>query len=440
MKKRNRIYKDIFILGLALFSMFFGAGSIIFPPYLGMSAASSWLPSFMAYFIADFGLAVLALFAMLKNHGDVENITGRLGRLSGILLTSVIILCIGPLLAIPRTGATTYEMGVKPLFGDSATLAVITSLVYYSIILVMTLRQSSVIDIIGKFLTPLLFIGLMAVIIKGIITPIGPIAKQALISGVITEGITAGYQTMDVLAALAFGIIIIKSVTQKGYHSEREKHRVVAWASLVASGGMLLVFCGLAYLGATTSTLYELKIGRAQLLTNIIQNLMGSGGVVLLGIVVFLACLTTGTALTSTTAQYFSQLSNGRISYKALVIIVCIFSAVITNIGLDFIIAFASPILSVVYPAAIVLIVLTFFADYVRNVYVYRLAALGAMIINVIEILASWGVPIISVSWLPLAKYGFAWVVPAILCGIVGALLPVSVMRKRSRHASQEIF
>lgn len=431
MIKENRLYNDIFILGLALFSMFFGAGSIIFPPYLGLISSSSWLSSFGAYFIADFGFAVLALFAMLKAGGDVDAITGKMGKIPGTLLTSTIILCIGPLLAIPRTGATTYEMSVKVIFGDSPMLLAITSIVFFGLVLLMTLRESAVVDIIGKYLTPILFVGLMAVIIKGIITPIGPIAEP-LVNDVIKEGIIAGYQTMDVLGALAFGIIIVKTVAQKGYHKESEKQKIIATASLVAAAGMFLIFCGLAYLGATTSTLYGTQIGRAELLTNIIQHLMGDGGNILLGLVVFLACLTTGAALTSTTAEYFSNLSNGRVGYKTLIVIICIFSAIITNSGLDFIISFAGPILNIVYPAAIVLIILTFFQNYIQNVYVYRFAVLAAMIVNIIEILGSAGKVNLSIAWLPFSQYNFAWVVPAIICGILGAFIPGAASKNKN--------
>ena len=432
MIKENRLYNDICILGLALFSMFFGAGSIIFPPYLGMISSSSWLSSFGAYFIADFGFAVLALFAMLKAGGDVDAITSKMGKIPGTLLTSTIILCIGPMLAIPRTGATTYEMSIKVIFGDSPMLLAITSIVYFGLVLLMTLRESAVVDIIGKYLTPVLFVGLMAVIIKGIITPIAPIAPQPLVNDVIKEGIIAGYQTMDVLGALAFGIIIVKTVAQKGYHKESDKQKIVATASLVAAAGMFLIFCGLAYLGATTSTLYGTEIGRAELLTNIIQHLMGSGGNILLGIVVFLACLTTGAALTSTTAEYFSNLSKGKISYKTLIIVICIFSAIITNSGLDFIISFAAPILNIVYPAAIVLIVLTFFQNYIRSVYVYRFAVLAAMIVNILEILESTGKITFSITCLPFAQYNFAWVVPAIVCGIIGAFIPGAALKNKN--------
>lgn len=418
----NSSNRNILVFGFALFSMFFGAGNIIFPPYIGLIAAANWIPGFVSYFIADIGLALLAMFAILKCGGDVELITGRLGRISGILLTSIIILCIGPLLAIPRTGAATYELGVNLLVGESTASAIITSVIFFGITLALTLRQSSVVDIIGKILTPTLFIGLMALIIKGIITPIGPVAENPLLDRIIASGIISGYQTMDVLGALAFGIIIVKSATEKGAHSYSEKRRLIGSASLVAAGCLFLVYCGLTYLGATVSTLYDPDISRAQLVINIVEHIFSSGGIILLCIVVALACLTTSVALVSTTAEYFSRLAKGKLTYKALVIGVCVMSAVISNVGLDSIITIASPILKLVYPCTLVLIFLTFFQNRIKNQNVYRFSATGAMLISFLEILHGLDMPVGFVAHLPLGEYGFGWILPSIAFAMTGAL------------------
>lgn len=427
--EKNNRNKNILVFGFALFSMFFGAGNIIFPPYIGLTAAGSWFSGFIAYFIADIGLALLTIFAILKNEGDVEAITGRLGRIPGILLTSVIILCIGPLLAIPRTGAATYELGVKFLAGESTVSAIITSVVFFGITLALTLRESSVVDIIGKILTPALFIGLMVLIIKGIITPIGPVAESPLLDGVIASGIISGYQTMGVLGSLALGIFIVNYATQKGAHSYDEKRKLIAPASFVAAGCLLLVYGGLTYLGATASMLYGPEISRAQLVIHIVEHIAGSGGIILLCIVVALACLTTSAALVGTTATYFSRLSKGKFSYKALVIVVCILSAVMSNVGLDTIIAIASPVLTLVYPCALVLIVLTFFKDRIKNKNIYIFSAVGAMCISFLEILHGLNLPVGFVAQFPMSEYGFAWIIPAIVCGAAGALFSKGKIR-----------
>ena len=425
MLKQNRLYVDIVVLGFAIFSMYFGAGNIIFPPYLGLTSSSDWQISFFAYFLADIVFATIAMFALLKVGGHIEYLTHKIGTIAGILLTSSIILSIGPLIALPRTGATTYEMLVVPFFGDNLTNSIITSIIYYGLILIFTLKPTTMIEILGKFLTPTLFIGLIIVIIKGIITPFGDISSVQSSKNVILEGMLAGYQTLDVLAALAFGIIIIKAVSDKGeYESPILRYKLIGYASIVAAIFIFIIYFGLTYLGATTSTTYTVDIARASLLNNIIFHLFGSAGNLLLGIIVFLACFTTGSALTSLTAEYFSKLSHRRISYTTLIFVVTIFSIIITNIGLEFIISFASPILAVVYPGAIVLVILIFFEKSIKNDNIYKFASFGAMGFSLLEVISEKTLHIEFLSKMPLHEYGFAWILVSVIFGIIGAFIP----------------
>lgn len=372
--------KDKWIVGLALFSMFFGAGNVIFPPYLGMTAASMWVPAFICYYIADIGLAMLAILAMLKCDSDIEGITCRIGRIPAVLLSTLVVLCVGPMLAIPRTAATTFEMGVSPIFPGVNPL--VASIAFFVLIWVLCVKEASVVDIVGKFLTPALFIGLMIVIIKGIIDPLGPIAAEPKVSNIISSGIISGYQTMDVLAALIFGVIIVKTVKEKGYTEIKVKNAVIGGAGLVAGAGLLIVYFGLAHLGATASTMYGVDVSRSTLILEIIKNLLGNVGMVIFGIVVALACITTAVALVSSSGAYFSRLSKGRVSYKVIVTIVCVISPVIANIGLDEIIAISEPVLSIVYAPALTLIILTIVGDKIKNDNVFKAAALGAFLIS----------------------------------------------------------
>ena len=397
--------KDKWIVGLALFSMFFGAGNVIFPPYLGMTAASMWVPAFICYYIADIGLAMLAILAMLKCDSDIEGITCRIGRIPAVLLSTMVVLCVGPMLAIPRTAATTFEMGVSPIFPGVNPL--VASIAFFVLIWVLCVKEASVVDIVGKFLTPALFIGLMIVIIKGIIDPLGPIAAEPKVSNIISSGIISGYQTMDVLAALIFGVIIVKTVKEKGYTEIKAKNAVIGGAGLVAGAGLLIVYFGLAHLGATASTMYGVDVSRSTLILEIIKNLLGNVGMVIFGIVVALACITTAVALVSSSGAYFSRLSKGRVSYKVIVTIVCVISPVIANIGLDEIIAISEPVLSIVYAPALTLIILTIVGDKIRNDNVFKAAALGAFLISVLETAANHGLGFQFVNYLPLHHFGF---------------------------------
>ena len=412
--------KDIFVIGFALFSMFFGAGNVIFPPYLGLSCGAEWFLGFICYYLADIGLALAALFAVLRR-GGAEGITGRLGRIPSALLMSAIVLCIGPMLAIPRTAATTYEMSLAPLV--SGVSPVLFSALFFLLILLLCLKESAVVDIVGKVLTPALLIGLLVLIVRGVIDPIGPVPDRVLVDNVPFTGIEAGYQTMDVLAALVFGIIVLKSARDKGYDDPKEQFRVVAGAGIVAGAALLAVYLGLTYLGVTTSAFFDLTVLRTFLVVSIVRNLMGYPGVILFSVVVALACVTTAVALVSSAASHFSRLSGGRISYTLLTVVICVFSAVVSNFGLDQIVSIATPVLNIVYPPTLVLIALSFFDRHIRSDLTVRLAALGALAASVLAVAEELGAPLAFLSRLPLASLGFGWVLPAVACGLLGALM-----------------
>jgi len=423
MLKHNRFLKDSFIIGFALFSMYFGAGNIIFPPYLGLTSSDNWIVAFLSYFMADIGLATLAMFAVLKAGGRIENLTYKIGKTAGVLLTSIIILCIGPLIILPRTGATTYEMLVVPFFGSSFTNSLITSIIYYGLILVVVLKPTTLIEILGKILAPVLFIGLLILIIQGVISPIGggEIVKSSLkTSTIIFDGMLAGYQTLDVLGAFVFGIIILKAISDKSIYIEKQQIKLIAYASIVAAALIFIIYFGLTYLGAVTSTVYDTNIDRATLLNNIVFSLFGSSGNLLLGIVAFLACFTTAAGNTGIISEYFSKLSNRKISYKTLAVVFTIFSIIFANIGLEFIISIAFPILAIVYPVALVLVILSLFDDFIKNDNVYKLASFSTIIYCVLEVISKNMFESSFLEYIPFYEIGFSWVIPATIFGIIG--------------------
>ncbi len=429
MQKSNNTVRNIIVVGFALFSMFFGAGNVIFPPYLGMESGPQWLLGFSAYFIADIGLALLGVFALLRV-GSSEAVTLRLGKIPAELLMCAIILCIGPMVAIPRTSATTFEMAISPNL--SGVSPVLFSVLFFALILALCIKESAVVDIVGKVLTPLLLVGLFAIIIKGIVTPLGEIAALPQIANAAVTGIKAGYQTMDALAALPFGIIVLQSVTAKGYDSGRKQFRVVGGAAVLAGVLLLCVYMGLAYLGATVSAQYTSDIGRAQLIMALVEALMGKVGVILFGVVVGLACVTTAIALTSSAAAYFAELCRGKVSYKVFVIAICVFSAVVSNLGLDRIVAVAAPVLDVIYPPTLVLIFISLLAPRLPD-RVSRGAAIGALLTSVLCTLNANGIHIPFMANLPLYDLGLSWLLPAVIFGLAASLLPGRPQTREAR-------
>ncbi|HSQ88652.1 branched-chain amino acid transport system II carrier protein, partial [Romboutsia sp.] len=221
MSKTN---KDVVIIGFALFAMFFGAGNLIFPPYLGVVSGSSWLTGFGGFLLADVGLALLAVAAAAKCNGELSEVLGRSGKNLAIVLGSAIMICLGPLLAIPRTAATTFEMGVSPL--ASGFNPILFSIIFFSLTFILTIKPSKVVDIIGQYLTPALLVALGVLIVKGIISPLGEISPTPMIQDIFAEGVKQGYQTMDALGAVALSTVIIISLTNKGYTDQKQKIKV----------------------------------------------------------------------------------------------------------------------------------------------------------------------------------------------------------------------
>ena len=416
-------FKDVIVFGFALFAMFFGAGNLIFPPYLGIITGPEWLTAFGGFTFADAGLALLAVMATAKYDGNVIALFKRAGLKLAIVLGCADILCIGPFLAIPRTGATTYEMGIMPLLGNTIPIAVFAA-IFFIITYVLTIKPSKVVDIVGRVLTPALLIALAVIIVKGVISPLGPIVEEPMIQGVVGEGIAQGYQTMDAFAAIALASVLIVSLNEKGYNTVGDKLKAIMKSGVLACVGLALVYGGLCFLGATVSTMYGVDAQQSQVIVNITEGLLGQTGKVILAVCVALACLTTSIGLTSATGQFFEKLSGGKLKYKTVVLAVCIFSACMASIGVGGIIKVASPVLSIVYPPTIVLVILAFFTEKIQNDNVYKFAVYTSLIVSILTVIQSYGVAMPFLDYLPLKEFGFNWVVPVLIAGVIGHFVP----------------
>ena len=426
MKKTN---KDIIIVGFALFAMFFGAGNLLFPPFSGLITGKSWLTGFTGFILADVGLSLLAILAIAKCNGEVSKIFSRAGHKLSIALGCAIMICIGPLLAIPRTAATTFEMGIQPIF--SGFNSIVFSIIFFGITLLLTIKPSKVVDIIGSYLTPALLVALLVLIGMGIFNPLGEI-QPSTIEGVFSEGVFQGYQTLDALGAVSLGAVIITSIANKGYTKQKEQVSMTFKAGLVAGAGLLVVYGGLTYLGATVSGLFESNVSQAGLIVSITEMLLGFPGKVILGIIVMLACLTTAIGLTSATGQYFSKLSNNKVKYETIVTVVCVFSLVVSNFGVDKIIQFSAPILTFVYPPTIVLVVFTLFGEFIKNDNVFKFGTYAALFISILNIMSDFGVKVPLINNLPLYSLGFNWVVPVIIASVIGFFVKSSRYKLKS--------
>lgn len=415
--------KDVFVIGFAIFAMFFGAGNLIFPPFLGMTGGSNWFLSFLCFIIMDIGLSVLTLLVVTKIGRGAKGITEKLGGKVSVLILALNIICLGPLIALPRTAATAYEFSVAPFF--PAINTTVFSVIFFAIVVLFCLKQSKVIDIIGTFFAPLILAALLFLIIKGIVSPLGAIELGANAGEAVQDGVNAGYQTMDVMAAMVFSASILLAVKQKGYTSGNKQFKIVSAAGILATVILFVVYGGLAYLGATVSGMYPPDIDRVQLLIAIVGALLGEQGTVLLGILVCAACLTPAIGLLSSAASFFEKQCGGAISYHVFVIGFAVISCVISNFGITKILALASPILNILYPVLVLLVVMGLFGNYITNHNAYRFAAFGTAAISVLSVLEqSFGMEF-GMAGLPLYQFGFQWLVPALVCGVIGACIPL---------------
>lgn len=422
--------KDLFVIGFALFAMFFGAGNLIFPPYLGLISGHQWWVGFLGFTITDAGLGLLAIIALSKYDGNLNALASRINKTFAIIISTAIILCIGPFLATPRTAATTYEVGILPIFGESVN-RYLFSVIFFIVVFLLSIRSSKVVDIIGTFLTPSLLICMIILIIKGIISPIGKISETSMIDNVLQRGITDGYQTMDALAGCMFALVVINAVKTRNYSSQKTKIKATILSGIIAAVFLALIYGGLLYLGAQTSTLgiYDVSTDKTSLLVDITNTTLGGVGVYILGIITALACLTTAIGLISATGNFFHDLSKGKISYEAVVIICSIVSCIISMLGVNQIINISAPILEVLYPCTMTIVLLGLFNEKIKDDIVFKIPSLVSLIFGFLfvlqekELLGKFGQTLES---FPLQQFGLGWVFPMLIGLLVSIIIAKS--------------
>lgn len=416
-----RTRRHVIVLGFALFAMFFGAGNLIFPPYLGRLFGEAYPWSAIGFLLTAVGLPLMGVLSVARAEGGIDHMARRVDPRIAKVLSVVIMLAIGPLFAIPRTAATTYELGIAPNLPIGSWLF---SALYFGAVLFFALNPLSVVDRIGKYLTPALILSLLALIVKGIVDPIAAPVVTGL-GRPFGHSVVEGYQTMDLMAAAIFGIIILNELRSKGIFEKRTQIRSIVSAGLIAAGGLAVIYTGLLYLGATMSGVPG-EMGRTQLLHTIASSLAGGTGAALLGVAVSMACLTTAIGLTVVCGEYFNKLTRGRMNYKAVCIVVAAVSLVLSNIGVAQIITLAVPPLVALYPVVMVLVILTLIGKPLENRNIWRGAVAGAFVAGVIDAIRATGLggeELTAIStYIPLSEQGLFWLIPAVVLGGIGAL------------------
>ena len=421
--------KDILLTGFALFAMLFGAGNLIFPPMLGYETNSSWIPTMLAFTITGVGFPFLGILSVSIVGNGIKDFANRVSPMFSTIFAIISILAIGPMLAIPRTGATAYEITFLHNGMNNTIYKYIYLICYFGIVILFSLRANKVIERVGKILTPILLLLLFLIIVKGIFFS-GLSIKPDIYPHAFKRGFLEGYQTMDTIASIAYAGIILKAIKNGRNLTQKQEFSFLIKAGLVAILSLALIYGGFALVGAKMHSVLVTN-DKIELLVKTTSYLLGNYGNLVLAICVAGACLTTAIGLVATVGEFFSSITSFK--YEKIVIFTVIISFLLSILGVESIIRISVPILVFIYPVMISLIILNLFGKYIKNDYVYKGVVLFTGIIGLIESLASIGITntytnsVLEI--LPFSDYGLTWLFP----GLIGYILFSLMFRKVQR-------
>ncbi len=434
MKKLSK--RNMMLVSFMLFSLFFGAGNLIFPPFLGQNAGSSTFAAMAGFLVTAVILPVLGVVVVARFDG-LDRLGRPVGKRFALVFAVLIYLSIGPGLGIPRAASVPFEMAVAPYLPAGANgrlWMAVYSLVFFLAALWLCMTPGKLVRRIGNYLTPTLLVLLVFLFVcfvfRGEKAAAGP--RQAYEAAPFLRGFSEGYQTMDTIAALNFGLVISTTLGSFGLTEKKDRLRSTVLAGLLAGAILALVYVMLAYMGRCSSGVYPVQENGAWTLRCIVYQLFGAPGAVLLAAIFTLACLTTCVGLINSISQYFSTLFR-KVSYRGWVLILTGVSFLTCNLGLNAILSISVPILGAIYPVAIVLILLGLSHRLWRsNRFAYPLTVGAVNIVSVLSVLDGEGLPLGALGrlcrQLPLYDAGFGWVCTALaalaLSAVLGFLLP----------------
>ena len=411
----NLSFKKIIVVASMLFGMFFGAGNLIFPASMGQLAGQNMWTASVGFLITGVGLPLLGVAALgISQEDGLLGLSSRVGKGYGLFFTCVLYLTIGPFFAIPRCATVSYTVGIERILpGTEQSLGLaIFSLIFFAAVLFFSLRPGEILTWIGKVLNPLFLCFLAILVIRALLSPMGQISEiapsGAYVSGSFATGLLEGYNTMDALAGLAFGIIVVDVIRSLGV----EKPQAVA-VNTVRAG------------------IFSSILGEA--LAQIAQHYFGSAGALILALTVTIACLKTAVGLITSCGETFVKLFPHGPSYRVWAVVFCILSFLIANLGLDAIIAYSMPVLMFLYPLSIVLILLSgrlFHDDRTVLRWTITFTAIPA-VFDLLRALPEGtrtllhvdGLNALVARTLPLAGEGFGWICPALLGFVIGLII-----------------
>lgn len=450
MEKTKLSFKEIILVAMTLFGMFFGAGNLIFPVHLGQLAGKNTPAAILGFIITAVTIPILSVAAIGMTHSSgLQDLADKIGKKYSVFFTSLLYLTIGPFFAIPRCCTTSFTTGIDPLLGGDGSSKVpllIFSLCFFALVMFFSLKPHDITRWIGKIINPVFLAFFAILIFSAIFRPTASISTVEPAAGYDTSAffssLVEGYGTMDAIAGLAFGIIVVNIVKSMGVHKDSAVAKNVMMAGVFAGLLMGLIYILTIIMGAQSRGAFEISDNGGIALAQISEYYLGRAGSVILAITITAACLKTSIGLVTSCSEAFSAMFHGKIKYGTLAVIFTVFSFAVSNVGLSSIINWSVPALMLIYPPAIVLILLALFQkrfEGSRCVYVTVTAFTWFAAIfdfmktlpqNIIDGLNLEPVIDFGRNILPFFDINLGWVVPAMIGLVLGL-----VLKRKSKKA-----
>lgn len=446
--KKQLSMKEYLFLGSLLFGMFFGAGNLIFPVHMGQEAGANIFLANLGFLVTGIGLPFLGIIAIgLSKTSGLFEVATRVTRWYAYVFTILLYLVIGPFFALPRLATTSFAIGISPFLGDSLQTPILAlfSVAFFLLAWFFSRKPSNLLEYIGKFLNPIFLVLLAILLVIAFIHPIGRVASapvaDAYAASPFVTGFTQGYNTLDALAALAFGIIVVNTIKQRGITKPQQIATDTIKAGSLSIILMGIIYTLLAYLGTMSVGKFAVSENGGIALAQISNYYLGTIGSIILALIVIVACLKTAVGLISAFSETFVELFPSR-SYLFFATIVSILPCLFANVGLTNIITYSTPVLFFIYPLAIVLILLTIIDYFVPlSSKVYQMTTYFTLIAAFFDGLnvtpdfirtSSLGQGLITSAenYLPFFTFGMGWIVPSIIGLIIGLIWHFSTKTK----------
>ena len=430
-------YKQRLLVAMTLFGMFFGAGNLIFPVHLGQLAGrNAWL-AMIGFIITAVTIPVLAVAAIGFTHSDgLQKLADKVGKKYSLFFTCLLYLTIGPLFAIPRCATVSFTTGIAPLWDPPYALLIFSS-IFFLLAGFLSLKPGKITLYIGRIINPLFLVFYAVLLISALMNPSTSISsvspEPSYVNGSLFSGLVEGYGTMDAIAGLAFGIVVVDVIRKMGVEKKEDIAKEVLSSGVIAGALMALIYMLSIIMGAQSRGLFELSENGGIALAQISSHYLGKAGSLILAVTITSACLKTTIGLITSCSDTFEVMSHGRIPYRTWAIGFTIVSFLIANFGLSAIISWSIPVLMLIYPPAITLVILALSGKvHGHDMYVYRwtlafvwpaafLDFWKALPYDLIPSLTDW---VTSISgMLPFSEISLGWLLPAMVGLCIGMLM-----------------